>query len=107
MKQNKTNLKKRVHMYDSLEDATKQTNRDAKIVGKRFTDIVDNDFDIKNPYDQCVLETILTNLLAFLEIHAECDGVDMRKSMKEDFDNYLKMYRKQVKDNGFQIKDFS
>ena len=99
MKQKKTNLRKLVHVYESLEDATKQFNRDVQIMSKDFVDIVYRDFDMKNPYDQTVLEAILTNLLAYVEVYAEMDNVNMEKAIWEDFGNHLERYRKQVKEN--------
>ena len=97
MKQNKTNLGKRVHVYRSLEDMEKQFGHDVKTAAKPFVDLVEKTFDMKNPYDQVVLEAILTNLLAYVEVYAEMDNVNMVESMRTDFENSLTMYRKEAK----------
>ena len=97
MKKNETNLGKRVHVYRSLEDMEKQFGHDVKTAAKPFVNLVEKTFDMKNPYDQVVLEAILTNMLAYVEIHAEIDNVNMVESMRTDFENSLIMYRQQAK----------
>lgn len=97
MKKNKkTNLGKRIHLYESLQDMEKQFMNDVETASKYFTSVVDEKFDIKNPYDQSVLSAILTNMVAYVEIHAELDGVNMESILKENYEESLKMYRKQV-----------
>ena len=100
----KTNLGKWVHVYESLEDAKKQFNRDVEIMSKYFVDIVYREFDMRSPYDQTVLEAILTNLLAYVEVYAEMDDVNMEAAIWEDFQNHLARYRQQVKENETKVK---
>ena len=41
MKQKKTNLAKRIHMYRSLKDMEKQFANDVATMGKMFTDMIE------------------------------------------------------------------
>ena len=99
MKQKKTNLAKRVHMYRSLEDMEKQFVKDVATMGKVFTDMIEEHFDTSNPWDQSVLSAIMTNVLAYIEVQAELDGVNMEHAMKDFYQVNLEDYRKQVKEN--------
>ena len=97
MKQKKTNLAKRIHMYRSLEDMEKQFANDVATMGKAFTDMIEKHFDTTNPWDQSVLSAIMTNILAYVEVQAELDGVNMERAMKELYEMNLEDYRKQAK----------
>ena len=66
MKQEKTNLAKRMHMYRSLEDMEKQFAKDVATMGKMFTEMIEKHFDTTNPWDQNVLIAIMTNVLAYV-----------------------------------------
>ena len=94
-----TNLGKMVHFYESLDDAIKQYQNDVAKMGELFAAVLYEHFDIKNAYDQTVLSGILTNLLAYVEVYSEMDGVDMQRAMREDFENNLNGYRKLAKEN--------
>ena len=96
MKQKKTNLAKRIHMYRSQEDMGKQFAKDVATMGKVFTDFVDEQFNLKSPWDQAVLAAIMTNILAYVEVQAELDGANMERAMKEFYEINLVDYRKQV-----------
>ena len=99
MKQKKTNLAKRIHMYRSLEDMEKQFAKDVATMGKMFTDMIEKHFDTTNPWDQNVLIAIMTNVLAYVEVQGELDGVNMERAMKEFYEMNLVDYRNQVKEN--------
>ena len=99
MKQKKTNLAKRIHMYRSLEDMEKQFAKDVATMGKAFTDMIEKHFDTTNPWDQSVLAAIMTNVLAYVEVQAEQDGVNMERAMKDSYELNLVDYRNQVKEN--------
>ena len=100
MKKNKkTNLGKRIHMYNSLQDMEKQFANDVATMGQEFTKIAEENFDPRNPWDQAVMVAILTNMLAYVEVYAELDGVNMEAAMKENFMQNLVNYRKQYEEN--------
>ena len=104
MKQKKTNLAKRIHMYRSLEDMEKQFAKDVATMGKAFTDMIEKHFDTTNPWDQSVLAAIMTNVLAYVEVQGELDGVNMERAMKEFYEMNLVDYRNQVKENLKKVK---
>lgn len=105
MKQKKTtNLAKRIHMYNSLEDMEKQFAHDVAILGKEFTAIAEKNVDLLNPWDQTVMVAILTNMLACVEVQAEMDDVNMEKVMKDFYEIHLKDYRKQAKENLMKVR---
>lgn len=104
MKQKKTNLAKRIHMYRSLEDMEKQFANDVATMGKMFTDMIEEHFDTTNPWDQNVLMAIMTNVLAYVEVQGELDGVKMERAMKEFYEMNLVDYRQQVKENLTKVK---
>ena len=99
MKKNKTNLGKRIHMYNSLQDMEKQFALDVATMGQEFAKLVMENFDPRNPWDQSVLMAILTNMLAYVELYAEHDGVNMEAAMKETYELSLEDYRKQYDEN--------
>lgn len=92
MKKVVTNLGKRLHMYKDLKDANRQLNHDVVVLGEQLDDFV-YQFDPKNPYDQEVLAVILTNILAWIQIHADLDSFDMEPIFKEKYKFALKNYR--------------
>ena len=104
MKQKKTNLAKRIHMYRSLEDMEKQFAKDVATMGKAFTDMIEKHFDTTNPWDQSVLAAIMTNVLAYVDVQAEQDGVNMERAMKDFYELNLVDYRNQVKENLKKVK---
>ena len=99
MKKNKTNLGKRIHMYNSLQDMEHQFALDVATMGQEFEKLVMENFDPRNPWDQSVLMAILTNTLAYIEVYAEHDGVNMEAAMKETYELSLEDYRKQYDEN--------
>ena len=96
MKKNKTNLGKRIHMYNSLQDMEKQFANDVATMGQEFTKIAEENFDPKNPWDQAVMIAILTNMLAYVEVNAELDGANMETAMKDFYETNLEDYRQQA-----------
>ena len=99
MSKNKTNLGKRVHEYKNVDDMAKQFGHDVGMIGSLFAKMVDDLFDLTNPWDQSVLGAILTNMLAYLEVNAEIDGCNMEKPMKTSYELCREDYRKQVIEN--------
>ena len=63
------------------------------------TDMIEKHFDTTNPWDQSVLAAIMTNVLAYVEVQAEQDGVNMERAMKDFYELNLVDYRNQVKEN--------
>ena len=51
MAKKETDLKKKVHFYESMEAMLKQFNYDIRTVGKEFEKVVYEYFDLKNPYE--------------------------------------------------------
>ena len=96
MKQKKTNLAKRVHMYRSLQDMEKQFANDVATMGQEFTKIAEENFDPRNPWDQAVMIAILTNMLAYVEVNAVLDGANMERAMKDLYETNLEDYRQQA-----------
>ena len=96
MKKKKTNLGKRIHMYNSLQDMEKQFANDVATMGQEFTKIAEENFDPRNPWDQAVMIAILTNMLAYVEVNAELDGANMERAMKDLYETNLEDYRQQA-----------
>ena len=99
MKKQKTNMAKRVHMYSSQQDMLKQFAHDVATMGKEFAKIAEENFDPRNPWDQAVMVAILTNMLAYVEVYAELDGVNLENDMKETYKMNLEKYRQQYDEN--------
>ena len=97
MKKKQTNLRNRIHFFSDFKDMESQFSHDVEVTSKEFIAIVDQQFDMRNAWDQSVLAAILTNMLAYVEVYAELDGVNMMDTMKECFDLNLDEYHKQVK----------
>lgn len=104
MKKVKTNLGKRVHMYSSLQECEQQFVHDVTLMGMAITDLFDKHFDYYNPWDQTILMAILTNILAYVEVHAELDGMNCEEAIRETYQQYLEEYRQQAKENQHKIK---
>ena len=98
MKQKKTNLGKRVHMYNSPQDMENQFQNDVKTMGGEFEKLIMDNFYMSNPWDQSVLASILTNSLAYVEVYAEIDGCNMESAFKESYNDALKAYRQQLEE---------
>ena len=99
MTKKKTNLGKRVHMYIGLQEMEAAFAKDVETMGKEFTALAEKHFDFMNPWDQTVLMAILTNMLAYMEVLVELDGVNMEKSVKEFYEMNKKDYLQQAKEN--------
>ena len=99
MSKKQTNLGKSVHMYSSLEEMDKQFSHDVNVMGEELNDFV-YQFDPRNPYDQEVLATILTNIMAWLQIHADLECFDLAPGFKEKYEialeNYRQLYAEQL-----------
>ena len=92
MKKVKTNLRKSVHMFSSMEEIKKQYAHDVKVMGEQLNDYV-YQFDPRNPYDQEVLSAILTNILAWIQVHADWENFNMTPVFKKKYETALKKYR--------------
>ena len=86
-------------MYSNLQEMEEQFASDVAAMGKEFTALAEAHFDLLNPWDQTVLVAILTNMLAYVEVLAELDGVNMEKSVKEFYEMSKKDYLQQAKKN--------
>ena len=98
MKKKKTNLGKRIHMYNSPQDMENQFQNDVKAMGGEFEKLIMDNFDMSNPWDQSVLASILTNSLAYVEVYAEIDDCNMESAFKESYNDALKAYRQQLEE---------
>ncbi len=96
MQKKKTNLGKRVHMYESLQEMEKQFVEDVAVIGTEFEAIINANFDMRNPWAQSVLASVAANILAYVEVYAEMDDVNMEKSIKEFYRMSLEDYRQQA-----------
>lgn len=92
MTKKKTDLKKIVHMYKSVEEMFHQYEHDVETVGKEFEKMVYEYFDLKNPWDQAVLASVFTNILANMVLNAKLQGVDLENKVIEEFKLNLDCY---------------
>ncbi len=95
----KTNLSKIMHAYRDYDDMLKKFAHDVATMGKEFSEIADTYFDLKNPWDQNVLISILTNMLACVEVNVELDGDNIEKTMKGFYEMHLEGYRSQLRES--------
>ena len=96
----KTDLKKKVHFYESKNDMLKQFNHDITTVGKEFEKKVYEYVDLKNPWDQAVLTAILTNILACMVLNAHLDGSEMEQYVIDQFKVNINNYFHLAKEKG-------
>jgi hypothetical protein len=73
-----------------------QFTYDVTTMGKELTKIIEQNFDLTNPWDQSVMVAILANLLAYVEVQAEIDDCNMEQTMKYFYESYLEDYRQQA-----------
>lgn len=99
MTKKKTNLGKRVHMYSGRQEMEAAFSSDVETMGEELAALAEKHFDFMNPWDQTVLMAILTNMLAYVEVLVELDGVNMEKSVKEFYEMNKKDYLQQAKEN--------
>jgi hypothetical protein len=97
MTKKKRDLSKYVRVCRSLEDLEKQFAADVEKFGSKFVSLAVEHFDIRNPWDQTVMCTILVNMLACAAVNAEATGDNIEEWIKSIFPDYLEMYRKQVR----------
>jgi hypothetical protein len=79
------------------DDMLKQFAGDVKRIGKKFSALSDEHFDLKNPWDQGVLVSILTNMLACVAVNAEIMGDNIENSIKENYKERLEVYRSRAR----------
>ena len=95
----KTNLSKNFHVYRDNGDMLKNFAHDYATMGKEFSEIANTKFDLRNPWDQGVLVSILTNMLACVEVNVELDGDNIEKSIKGFYEMHLEGYRSQLRES--------
>ena len=93
MKKNKTNLGKRIHMYNSLQDMEKQFANDVQTLGEEIAAEA-NKLDIRNPWDQSVLVAVMTNVLACVTVNAMFDGVNLEQAIRDNYNHAVEEYKK-------------
>ena len=93
MKKKKTNLGKRIHMYNSLQDMEKQFANDVHTLGEEIAAVA-NKLDVRNPWDQSVLVAIMTNVLACVTVNAMFDGVNLEKAIRDNYNHAVEEYKK-------------
>ena len=98
-KTKETNLSKIMHAYHDYDDMLKKFAHDVATIGKEFSEIADTYFDLKNPWDQNVLISILTNMLACVEINVELDGDNIEKTIKGFYEMHLEGYRSHLRES--------
>ena len=97
MKKKMTQLNKLVHMYDNTREMEQQFAYDVETMGNQFVKVADQ-FDLRNPWDQAVYVTILTNMLACVAVNALLDGDNLIPAIEECFEESKKEYLKLAKD---------
>ena len=100
MTKKKRDLSKYNRVCRSLEDLEKQFAADVEKFGSKFASLAEEHFDIRNPWDQTVMCTILVNMLAYTAVNAESMGDNIEEWIKNIFPDYLEMYRKQARSKG-------
>ena len=93
MKKNKTNLGKRIHMYNSLQDMEKQFANDVHTLGEEIAAVA-NKLDVRNPWDQSVLVAVMTNVLACVTVNAMFDGVNLEQAIRDNYNHAVEEYKK-------------
>ena len=86
-------------MYSGRQEMELAFAKDVETMGEEFAALAESNFDLMNPWDQTVLMAVLTNMLAYVEVLAELDGVNMEKSLKESYEISKKDYHQQAKEN--------
>lgn len=103
MKILKFNFKKPIHLYDSYEDMEKQFSKDVERNGKEFERIISRNFNLCRPWDQAALVAIMTNLLAYVTIHAKDNGVDLEYAIMDNYDECLEKYLEKAKKGKLRV----
>jgi hypothetical protein len=97
MTKQKNDLSKYNRVCRDYDDMLKQFTGDVKKFGKKFSALSDEHFDLKNPWDQGVLVSILTNMLACVAVNAEIMGDNIENSIKENYKERLEVYRSRAR----------
>ena len=90
-------MKKRKNEHDvkRVLALAKQMDQEVAEKGKAFEKLLAG-FNILSPYDEMILISILTNLLAYVQAHAECYSSEVEKEVKEIHKIHLKYYREKI-----------
>ena len=90
-----TKIEKVVRMFSGAKDVEEQFANDVQTWGDEFTAVADK-LDIRNPWDQALLVAILTNMLACVTVNAMFDGVNLEKTIRDNYYEALKGYKEMV-----------
>ena len=90
-----TKIEKVVRMFSGAKDVEEQFANDVQTWGDEFTAIADK-LDIRNLWDQALLVAILTNMLACVTVNAMFDGVNLEKTIRDNYYEALKGYKEMV-----------
>ena len=90
-----TKIEKVVRMFSGTKEIEEQFANDVKTWGDEFTAVADK-LDIRNPWDQALLVAILTNMLACVTVNAMFDGVNLEKTIRDNYYEALKGYKEMV-----------
>ncbi len=88
-----TKIEKMVRMFSGAKEVEEQFANDVQTWGDKFTAVADK-LDIRNPWDQALLVAILTNMLACVTVNAMFDGVNLEKTIRDNYFDALKEYKK-------------
>ena len=88
-----TKIEKMVRMFSGTKEVEEQFANDVQTWGDKFTAVADK-LDIRNPWDQALLVAILTNMLACVTVNAMFDGVNLEKTIRDNYFDALKEYKK-------------
>ena len=90
-----TKIEKVVRMFSGAKEVEEQFANDVQTWGDEFTAVADK-LDIRNPWDQALLVAILTNMLACVTVNAMFDGVNLEKTIRDNYYEALKGYKEMV-----------
>ena len=96
-RQKKSNLGQLVLTCTDWNDLHQQLQDDTELMGKKVSELIDQNCNWRSPYDQEVLSNVLTSVLACITELAERDDVPMRDNVIEKYDAWLELYRSKNK----------
>ena len=88
----KTNLGKPSHFYANAKEMERQFVNDVKVMTKQFEKLTDC-FDLRNPWDESILGTIVSDIVGFMLANAERQGNNMEKTFKKAIMESREVYR--------------
>jgi hypothetical protein len=99
MKKEMKKLKKLVNMYSGTKETEITFAKEVEQTGNELVEILGRVHDFLNPWDQAVLVTVLTNILAFMEVNAKYNGIFLDEAIKGCYEDSKKEYLEQAKKN--------